>query len=66
MGRRLVGLGGYLIAAGGLPRPAWFTKPLAAIPLLALAEAGLDLAVPVAWAACLEVGGSFGGPPPAS
>jgi len=26
-----------------------------------LAEMGLDLAMPVAWAVCLEVGGNFGG-----
>ncbi len=60
-GRRLVGLGGYLIAAGGFAAASVVHKPLAAILCLALAEAGLDLAVPVAWAACLEVGGSFGG-----
>ena len=32
-----------------------------AILFLMLAEVGLDLAPPVAWAACLEVGGRFGG-----
>jgi hypothetical protein len=26
-----------------------------------LADFGMDLAVPVAWAGCLEVGGNFGG-----
>jgi MFS transporter, ACS family, glucarate transporter len=36
-------------------------RPFAAILWLMIAEFGLDLAVPVAWAACLEVGGSFGG-----
>jgi hypothetical protein len=36
-------------------------QPFAAILCLMLAEVGMDLAVPVAWAACLEVGGSFGG-----
>ena len=50
-GRRLVGLGGYLIAAGGFAAASVVHKPLAAILCLALAEAGLDLAVPVAWAA---------------
>jgi sugar phosphate permease len=60
-GRRLVGLGGYLLAAGGFAAASVVQKPFAAILCLTLAEAGLDLAVPVAWAACLEVGGSFGG-----
>jgi ACS family glucarate transporter-like MFS transporter len=60
-GRRLVGLGGYLLAAGGFAAASLVQKPLAAILCLTLAEAGLDLAVPVAWAACLEVGGIFGG-----
>jgi nitrate/nitrite transporter NarK len=60
-GRRLVGLGGYLLAAGGFAAASLVEKPLAAILCLTLAEAGLDLAVPIAWAACLEVGGSFGG-----
>jgi ACS family glucarate transporter-like MFS transporter len=60
-GRRLVGLGGYLLAAAGFAAASFVQKPLAAVLCLTLAEAGLDLAVPVAWAACLEVGGSFGG-----
>jgi nitrate/nitrite transporter NarK len=60
-GRRLVGLGGYLLAAAGFAAAGMVQKPLAAVLCLALAEAGLDLAVPVAWAACLEVGGRFGG-----
>jgi sugar phosphate permease len=60
-GRRLVGFGGYLLAAVGFAAASMVQAPLAAVLCLALAEAGLDLAVPVAWAACLEVGGSFGG-----
>jgi len=60
-GRRFVGLGGYLIAAIGFAAAAVMRTPFAAIFWLMIAELGLDLAVPVAWAACLEVGGSFGG-----
>jgi MFS transporter, ACS family, glucarate transporter len=60
-GRRLVGLGGYLIAAIGFAATSLMQRPFAAILWLMVAELGLDLAVPVAWAACLEVGGSFGG-----
>ena len=60
-GRRLVGLGGYLIAAIGFAAASVMQKPFTAILWLMIAELGLDLAVPVAWAACLEVGGSFGG-----
>jgi MFS transporter, ACS family, glucarate transporter len=60
-GRRIVGLGGYLIAAAGFAAAGVMQRPFAAILWLMIAELGLDLAVPVAWAACLEVGGSFGG-----
>lgn len=60
-GRRLVGLGGYLIAAIGFAAAGVMQTPFSAILWLMIAELGLDLAVPVAWAACLEVGGSFGG-----
>jgi ACS family glucarate transporter-like MFS transporter len=60
-GRRLVGLGGYLMTAVGFAAAAAMQKPFAAILCLMLAEFGMDLAVPVAWAACLEVGKNFGG-----
>jgi predicted MFS family arabinose efflux permease len=60
-GRRLVGLGGYLMAAVGFAAAGVMQKPFEAILFLMLAEFGMDLSVPVAWAACLEVGGSFGG-----
>jgi MFS transporter, ACS family, glucarate transporter len=60
-GRRLVGLGGYLMAAVGFAGAGLVQKPFQAILFLMLAEFGMDLSVPVAWAACLEVGGSFGG-----
>ena len=35
--------------------------PAPAIVCLMLAEVGLDIATPVAWATCLEIGGSSGG-----
>jgi MFS transporter, ACS family, glucarate transporter len=60
-GRRLVGLGGYLLAAIGFAATSMMHGAVTAILWLMIAEFGLDLAVPVAWAACLEVGGSFGG-----
>ena len=59
-GRRLVGLAGYLMAAAGFTAAAIMQKPFSAILCLMLAEFGIDLAVPVAWAACLEVGENFG------
>jgi Na+/phosphate symporter len=45
----------------GFAAAAAMQKPFAAILCLMLAEFGMDLAVPVAWAACLEVGKNFGG-----
>lgn len=60
-GRRVVGLGGYLMAAGGFAAAAVMQTPFVAILCLMLAEFGMDLAVPVAWAACLEAGKDFGG-----
>jgi hypothetical protein len=49
------------MAAIGFAAAGVMQTPFAAILCLMIAELGLDLAVPVAWAACLEVGGSFGG-----
>jgi len=60
-GRRIVGLGGFLIAAIGFVAAGLMVKGGTAILCLVLAEIGLDLAVPVAWAVCLEVSGNFGG-----
>jgi MFS transporter, ACS family, glucarate transporter len=60
-GRRIVGLGGYMLAALGFLATSAMHGAFAAIVWLMIAELGLDLAVPVAWAACLEVGGKFGG-----
>jgi ACS family glucarate transporter-like MFS transporter len=60
-GRRLVGLGGYTFAALGYALAAFSHGPLASVACLSLASAAMDMAVPVAWAACAEVGGRFGG-----
>jgi MFS transporter, ACS family, glucarate transporter len=60
-GRGLVGLCGYLVSAIGFAAAGFMQAPGAAIVCLMLAEVGLDIATPVAWAACLEIGGSFGG-----
>jgi MFS transporter, ACS family, glucarate transporter len=60
-GRRLVGLGGFLTGGIGFVAAAFMQRPFAAILCLTLADFGMDLAVPVAWAGCLEVGGRFAG-----
>jgi ACS family glucarate transporter-like MFS transporter len=60
-GRGLVGLGGYFVCAIGFAGAGFMQAPAAAILCLMLAEVGLDIATPVAWAACLEIGGSSGG-----
>jgi MFS transporter, ACS family, glucarate transporter len=60
-GRRIVGLAGFLIAAVGFVAAGFMVKGGPAILCLMLAEMGLDLAMPIAWAVCLEVGGDFGG-----
>lgn len=60
-GRRIVGLGGYILAAAGFAGAGQMQRALPAILCLMLAEVGLDLATPVAWAVSLEVGGDFGG-----
>jgi len=60
-GRRLVGLGGFLMAGAGFVAAGVMQRPYGAIACLMFADFGMDLAVPVAWAGCLEVGGSYGG-----
>lgn len=60
-GRRIVGLGGFLLAAIGFAAAGLVAEGGTAILCLMLAEVGLDLATPVAWAVCLEVGGNCGG-----
>jgi MFS family permease len=60
-GRRAVGLDGFLLAGLGFGAAALAHGPIASVFLLSLGAGAMDLAVPVAWAACLEIGGGFGG-----
>ena len=60
-GRRAVGLGGFLLAGIGFGAAALAHGPVTSVLLLSFAAGAMDLAVPVAWAACLEIGGSSGG-----
>lgn len=60
-GRRVVGMGGYLLTAAGFGAASLAQGPLAAVACLVFAAGSMDLTVPVAWAACLEVGGRYGG-----
>jgi len=60
-GRRAVGLGGFLLAGAGFGAASMATSAAASVLCLSIGSGAMDLAVPVAWAACLEVGGKFGG-----
>ena len=60
-GRRLVGLGGFMVAAGGFAAAGLMTKAAPAILCLMLAEMGMDLTMPIAWAVSLEIGGNYAG-----
>jgi MFS transporter, ACS family, glucarate transporter len=60
-GRRLVGLGGYLLSGAGFAAAALIQEPDAIIISLIVAEIGLDLATPVAWTSCVEIGGTSAG-----
>jgi MFS family permease len=60
-GRRIVGFGGYGLAAVGFGIAAQMRDPIAAVLWLSFAQGVQDLAVPVAWATCVDVGGRMGG-----
>ena len=60
-GRRAVGFGAFALGALGFGAAALATTPVAAIVCLTLAQGALDLALPVAWATCLSIGGRYGG-----
>ncbi len=60
-GRSLVGMGGFLLASISFGMAALARGPRMTVLFLTLAAGGIDLCVPVAWAACLDIGGSFGG-----
>jgi MFS transporter, ACS family, glucarate transporter len=59
--RRIVGIGGFLIAALGI-LPATLTHdPRACVAFSCLAFGGLELTVGVSWAIPLDIGGDFAG-----
>lgn len=60
-GRRLVGVGGFVLAAVGFGAAALMGDPLAAVLWLSFAQGAQDLTLPVAWATCVDVGGRLGG-----
>jgi MFS family permease len=60
-GRRLVGIGGFFLAATGFAGAALTHDPLASVLWLAFAQGSHDLTLPVAWATCIDVGGRLGG-----
>jgi MFS family permease len=60
-GRRAVGLGGFLLAGAGFGAASLAGSAATSVLCLSIGSGAMDLAVPVAWAACLEVGGRFGG-----
>jgi ACS family glucarate transporter-like MFS transporter len=61
IGRRTVGVGGFLLGALGYAAAVVVPSPAAAIGLLALASGAHDLTLPVVWATTTDVGGRFGG-----
>lgn len=61
VGRRSVGMSGFLIGAVGYASAVLVPSPEAAIGLLALASGAHDLTLPVVWATTTDVGGRFGG-----
>jgi MFS family permease len=60
-GRRIVGVGGYGLAAVGFGMAAQARDPISAVFWLSFAQGVQDLALPVAWATCVDVGGRLGG-----
>jgi MFS family permease len=61
IGRRSVGVSGFLVGALGYATAVYVESPAAAIGLLALASGAHDLTLPVVWATTTDVGGRFGG-----
>ncbi|HUG81646.1 MAG TPA: MFS transporter [Bryobacterales bacterium] len=60
-GRRIVGIGGYGLAAVGFGIAAQSRDAWSAVLWLSFAQGVQDLALPVAWATCVDVGGRLGG-----
>jgi len=59
--RRIVGIGGFLIAALGILPATLTTDPRACVAFSCLAFGGLELTVGVSWAIPLDIGGDFAG-----
>ena len=59
--RRMIGLGGFLIAATCLGLAALAHNPLAVIFFLTASMGAHDLILPVTWATCVDIGGRYGG-----
>ena len=61
IGRRSVGVSGFLVGAVGYVAAIYVSSAEAAIFFLALASGAHDLTLPVLWATTTDVGGRFGG-----
>jgi ACS family glucarate transporter-like MFS transporter len=61
LGRRIVGVGGFLLSAVAFIAAVYANSAEWAIAGLVLAAGLHDLTLPVAWATCVDVGGKFGG-----
>jgi len=61
IGRRSVGVSGFLLGAVGYTAAMYGHSAGAAIAFLALASGAHDLTLPVLWATTTDVGGRFGG-----
>jgi len=60
-GRRIVGIGGFGLAAIGFAFTAMTDDALSAVLWMAFAQGAQDLTLPVAWAVCVDVGHRYGG-----
>lgn len=61
IGRRSVGVSGFLLGAVGYAAAIFVSSPEAAIAFLVLASGAHDLTLPVLWATTTDAGGRFGG-----
>jgi MFS family permease len=61
LGRRTVGVSGFLLGAVGYASAIHVASPEAAIAFLVLASGAHDLTLPVVWATTTDAGGRFGG-----
>lgn len=59
-GRRIVGVGGFILGALGFAAAALADTPALAVLSLTFAAGTHDLVLPVTWATCVDVGGRFG------